>query len=98
MFSDFFIAEFDPIRMVSIFLTIYMICILIWALISWLPMLSPQLAYNDMVVTVRKFLDSVVDPYVGIFRRFIPPIGQYDVSALAAILVLIIAQKVVDGL
>lgn len=73
------------------FLDLYLICIFVWALISWVPMVSPQLAYNSTVGAIRRFLDSVVLPYVRLFR-FIPPVqmggAMIDLSALVAILVL----------
>lgn len=81
------------INILSTFLTIYIICIFAWALISWLPMISPSLAYNDGVNSVRRFLDSVVLPWVKLFR-FVPPVrmggAMLDLSAMVAMLVLII--------
>ena len=86
------------IDVLSTFLTIYTICVFAWALASWLPMVSPQLAYNDTVVSVRRFLDSVVMPYVRLFR-FIPPVrvggAMVDLSALVAILALTIFGRVI---
>lgn len=74
-------------------LTVYTLCVLAWALMSWLPMISPSLAYNSTVTAIRRFLDSVVEPYVRLFR-FVPPIraggAMIDLSALVAILVLVI--------
>ena len=82
------------------FLTIYTICVFGWALISWLPMISPSLAYNDGVVAVRRFLDSIVLPYVRLFR-FIPPVraggAMIDLSALVAILSLSIIGNLIIG-
>ncbi|MCW2923828.1 MAG: hypothetical protein JWM98_1232 [Thermoleophilia bacterium] len=73
------------------FYIIYTICILAWALASWLPMVSPALAYNSTIVGIRRFLDSVVLPYVRLFR-FVPPVrmggAMVDLSALVAILAL----------
>lgn len=92
----------DILRFLGVALTIYMICVFAWALISWLPMISPSLAFNPTVVSIRRFLDSVVEPYVGLFRKFIPPVqmgGTYiDLSALAAIGVLIVLGEVLDSL
>ena len=34
------------------------------------------------------FQRDVTEPYHGLFRRFIPPIGPLDLSPIAAILVL----------
>ena len=89
------------IQVLSTFLQIYILCVFAWALISWLPMISPQLAYNSTVVSVRRFLDSVVLPYVRLFR-FIPPIRaggtMIDLSALVAIFALLIGGNLVIGL
>jgi uncharacterized protein YggT (Ycf19 family) len=79
------------LQIIQMFLYLYLLCIFAWALISWLPMISPPLAYNETVVSVRRFLDSIVLPYVRLFR-FVPPLrmgGQMlDLSALVAIIVL----------
>jgi YggT family protein len=37
---------------------------------------------------VLGFLRDVTEPYLSLFRRFIPPIGPVDVSPIVAILVL----------
>ena len=37
---------------------------------------------------VYRVLGSLVEPYLGLFRRFIPPMGGMDFSPLVAILVL----------
>lgn len=89
------------IQVLSTFLTVYIICVFAWALISWLPMVSPQLAYNDTVQSIRKFLDSVVEPYVRLFK-FIPPVRigamLLDLSAMVAIFALIFLGPVIIGL
>ncbi len=89
------------IHFLSVFLTIYVFCVLGWVLLSWLPMLSPQLGYNDTVIAIRRFLDSVVLPWVRLFR-FIPPVRMggtmLDLSALVAILVLQIGGQIVLSL
>ena len=86
------------INILGMFLSIYTLCVFAWALISWLPMISPPLAYNGTVVAVRRFLDSIVLPYVRLFR-FVPPVrmggAMIDLSALVAILVLSIGGKIV---
>ncbi|MCW2928022.1 MAG: hypothetical protein JWM86_1990 [Thermoleophilia bacterium] len=86
------------IRILEAFLTIYSLCVFAWALISWLPMISPQLAYNETVLSIRRFLDSVVLPYVRLFR-FIPPVriggAMLDLSALVAIIVLLYGGQLV---
>ena len=79
------------VEFLGYFLQIYIFCVLGWVILSWLPMLSPQLGYNETVISIRRFLDSVVLPWVRLFR-FVPPVrvggAMLDLSALVAILVL----------
>jgi uncharacterized protein YggT (Ycf19 family) len=86
------------VNFLQVFLEIYIFCVLGWVILSWLPMLSPQLGYNGTVISIRRFLDSVVLPYVRLFR-FIPPVrvggAMLDLSALVAILVLQIGGNIV---
>jgi YggT family protein len=59
----------------------YTILIVVYTLMSWLPM-------RGIVFDTYRVLASVVEPYVGVFRRFIPPISNIDLSPWAAILAL----------
>jgi uncharacterized protein YggT (Ycf19 family) len=90
------------INFIQVFLTVYILCVFIWALMSWIPMISPGLAYNSFVISLRKFLDSVVDPYMNLFRGIIKPIHaggtMIDLSSIVGIIVLIVLQKVVASL
>lgn len=83
------------------FCTVYLLAMFIWALISWLPQISPSLAYNSTVVSVRNFLDSIILPWVKLFS-FIKPVQMgnmmFDLSFLAAMLVLVVAQRYLPGL
>jgi len=96
--------EEDPIEIViqllANFLRIYIICMIAWVVISWLPQISPGLAFNSTVLAIRRFLDSVILPYVRLFR-FIPPVrlgnAMIDVSVIVAILVLQIGGGLLLG-
>ena len=59
----------------------YMILIVVYTIMSWFPM-------RGILYDIYRVLGSVVEPYVGVFRRFIPPFGGLDFSPWAAILVL----------
>ena len=41
------------------------------------------------------FLRDICDPYLRLFRKFIPPIGMLDLSPMVAIFVLYIVELVV---
>lgn len=56
---------------------IYSILLIVYILMSWLPQLLQS--------PVGKILEKVADPYLAVFRRFIPPIGVIDLSPIVAI-------------
>lgn len=41
---------------------------------------------------IVRVLTQITEPYMGFFRRFIPPLGMLDLSPMAAILVLIMVR------
>lgn len=63
----------------SIFM-IYMIMLFIRILSSWFP------EYRDHRFML--FISHYTDPYLNIFRRFIPPVGMIDFSPIIAFLCL----------
>ncbi len=68
------------------FLQIYLILIFVRILLSWF-----QTA--DWANQIMGFLAPVTDPYLNIFRSFIPPLGGLDISPILAIIIL---QTVAD--
>ena len=61
---------------------LYQLLIVVWAVMSWIP-------YTEgWARSVRETLGIVVEPFVGLFRRFIPPLGGMDFSPVVAIMVL----------
>ncbi len=61
----------------------YSLIILVYILMSWIPM------KRGLVADIDNVLAKVCEPYLGLFRRFIPPIGGVmDISPIFALLVL----------
>ncbi|MCM3746285.1 YggT family protein [Paenibacillus pasadenensis] len=61
--------------------TIYRFLIIGYILLSWLP--------NARDSFIGEFIGKLVEPYLSIFRRFIPPIGgMLDLSPIVALLAL----------
>ena len=56
--------------------------IIAYVLLSWFP------NADALSADIRRALGTIVEPYLGLFRRFIPPVGALDISAIVAILVL----------
>ena len=77
---------------------VYFILILVSIVLSWIP----RLPYNRVLHAVVSFVHDVTQPYLRIFRRFLPPIGgggfALDLSPIIGIIVLLIAQSIVVGL
>ncbi len=60
---------------------IYSYLIIAYVLMSWFP--------NARESFIGQFLGKIVEPYIGIFRRFIPPIGRVlDLSPIVALFAL----------
>jgi YggT family protein len=76
---------------------VYLILIFGAILISWIEALG-RMPYNPYLRAVTGFIREVTNPYLNLFRRFIPPIGMFDLSPILAIILLLIAQAVVVGL
>jgi YggT family protein len=69
-------------------LLVYVILIFAYILTSLIFSFGGRIPYSRWSSAVLGFLRDVCEPYLAIFRRFIPPIGPVDVSPIVAILVL----------
>jgi YggT family protein len=73
---------------------VYLVLIFIRVLLSWVP----RMPYNLYLRAVVGFVEETTNPYLNLFRRFIPPIGgRLDLSPIVAIIVLGIVQSLVVG-
>ena len=69
-------------------LTVYVLLIFAYILTSLIFSFGGRIPYSKWSSAILGFLRDVCEPYLSIFRRFIPPIGPIDVSPIVAILVL----------
>jgi YggT family protein len=85
----------------SLFL-VYIILIFARIVISWVITFRGSLPYSRPLKAVTDFIEQVVDPYLNLFRRFLPPIGgsrmALDLSPILGVLVLFLLQGIVVGL
>ena len=70
----------------------YGFLIIAYVLMSWLPM------NGGVIQDLHRVLASLVEPYLGLFRRFIPPMGGMDFSPIIAIIVLQLIVRAMAGL
>jgi YggT family protein len=77
---------------------VYFILIFVRILLSWIP----RLPYNRALRAFVDFVHETTDPYLNVFRRLLPPLGgggmAIDISPILAIIVLLIAERIVVGL
>ena len=64
---------------------IYFYLIIASVLMSWIPSLKES--------AFGQFVTRLTDPYLDIFRRFIPPLGMIDISPIIAIYALLLASR-----
>ncbi|MDX6439806.1 MAG: YggT family protein [Gaiellaceae bacterium] len=78
---------------VVVFIWVYTLLLFAYILTSWV-----RLPYSPWLNRVQRFLYDVCDPYLRIFRRFLPPLGPLDLSPMVAIIVLFVISNVLSSL
>lgn len=88
----------DVATYVDALFTVYFILIIARIILSWIQQFRP-IPYNMTLRAVISFIEDSVDPYLNIFRRWIPPLrlggAGLDLSPIVAIIVLLIVQSLV---
>jgi uncharacterized protein YggT (Ycf19 family) len=74
---------------------VYTLLIIAYILSSLFFAFGGRLPYSRWSGAILGFLRDVCEPYLSIFRRFIPPIGALDLSPLIGILLLQFAGRLV---
>lgn len=91
------VTRSDVASYVSALFLVYTALILARILLSWIP----RLPYNPALRAVVDFIHQVTDPYLNVFRRFLPPVGgsgfALDLSPILALIVLFIARGLIVG-
>ncbi len=85
----------DIANYVQALFLVYILLIFIYILLNMMFSLGLRPPYSRYVDAVTNFLRDVCEPYLKIFRRFIPPIGMFDLTPMIAIVVLYIVQDIV---
>jgi YggT family protein len=92
-----FIGSVNFADYVNAVFVVYFILVLLNVLLSFIP----RIPYYPWLRSVLDFITESTDPYLNIFRRVMRPIGggglAIDLSPMVAILVLIVAQRIVVG-
>jgi YggT family protein len=85
----------DVADYVETLFVIYTILIFVRVLMSWFT----RIPYNRVLNAVLEFVRETTDPYLNLFRRFVPMVkvgpGALDLSPIVAVIVLLIVSRVV---
>jgi len=78
---------------VGTFITVYILLLFAYILTSWV-----RLPYRPWLNRLQRFLYDVCDPYLRLFRRFLPAFGPIDLSPIVAVISLVILRTVLQSL
>ena len=88
----------DIANYVQALFLVYILLIFVYILLNMMFSLGLRPPYSRYMDAIMNFLRDVCEPYLKIFRRFIPPIGMFDLTPMIAIIVLYIVRTVVVNL
>lgn len=77
---------FSFISIVSRLITFYEFLVVAHCILSWLPV-------GGFVADVKEVIAKLCDPYLSLFRRFIPAFSGIDFSPMVAVLVLELVKR-----
>ncbi len=88
----------DIAQYLAALVTVYSLIIFAYVLLSLVFSFGVRVPYSRWSDAVLGFLRDVCEPYLRLFRRFIPMIGPLDISPIVALLVLqIVGNFVVNA-
>lgn len=92
------VSRYDVADYVEALFLVYIILIFLNILSSWVPRMPDNRALRGGLELVKE----TTDPYLNLFRRFLPPIGgggfALDLSPILGVIVLFVLRAVVVGL
>jgi len=92
------ITRTDIADYVNALFYVYIIILFVYLLSNLMFGMGLRPPYSRFTDAVLGFLRDVSEPYLRIFRRFIPTMGMFDFSPVLALLVLFILRTVITGL
>jgi YggT family protein len=89
------ITRGDIANYVQALFLVYILLIFVYILLNMMFSLGLRPPYSRWTDAVMNFLRDVCEPYLRIFRRFIPPIGMFDLTPMIAIILLYVVETIV---
>ncbi|MCS1350637.1 YggT family protein [Mechercharimyces sp. CAU 1602] len=73
------------LTIINLLVTVYSYILIGYIFLSWVPQARESV--------LGQALARLAEPYLGLFRRFIPPIGMIDISPIVALIALRLAWR-----
>ena len=91
------ITRVDIANYVNALFEVYILLIFVYILVNLMFSLGLRTPYSRWTDAILNFLRDVSEPYLRIFRRFIPPLGMFDLSPMIGIIVLYLLDRIVTN-
>jgi YggT family protein len=91
------LTRHDVASYLSTLIWVYSLLIVAYIVSTLIFSFGGRVPYNRWSNAILTFLRDVSEPFLRIFRRFIPPIGPMDISPIVAIIVLRVVGSIVVG-
>jgi YggT family protein len=79
----------------SALVIVYVVILLVYLLTNMIFSFGARPSYALWSEAVLNFMRDVSEPYLRIFRRFIPPLGPIDLSPMVSIFVLLFLDELI---
>ena len=89
------VTRADVANYVDALFLVYIALIFIYIVLNLLFSFGMRVPYSRWSDALMNFLRDVCEPYLRLFRRFIPTVGMFDFSPMIAIIVLYIVRTLV---
>ncbi len=91
------VTRVDIANYVNALFEVYILLIFVYILLNLIFSMGVRTPYSRWSDAILNFLRDVSEPYLRIFRRFIPPIGMFDLSPMIGIIVLYLLDRIVTN-
>ena len=93
----FALTRSDVANYVSALFYVYILIIFVYILLNLMFSLGLRKPYSRVLDSFMTFLRDVSEPYLRLFRRFIPTVGMFDFSPMVAIIILYVLQALISN-
>lgn len=80
------------LRFIDSLALVYTVMIVAWILVQYFPP-----SYGTPLYRIREFLYDTVEPYLRVFRRYVPMIGPLDLSPMVGLIVVQLANRILQN-